>query len=229
MTTLPLAQRTTIVPPHVAFFRRGLFWLPLALIVIGLIVMQAPRAPAAADATTLVNDMVGQALGMLNDKQISERERAAKFGVLLERNFDIPRIVHFVLGPYWDSASVDERQTFKRLFEQWVVANYTEGFRNYDGETIRITGSRIAGPRTIIVSSEIVDRDGDAGAKLDWVVHHDDGTLKIININVEGVSLVMTQRDQIVSVIEHSGGTVKGANDALQEKLGAVGASQASN
>jgi len=60
------------------------------------------------------------------------------------------------------------------------------------------------------------------------VVLRDNSAFKIININVEGVSLVMTEHDQIFSVIQRSGGTVKGAIDALKEKLADTGAPVAS-
>jgi phospholipid transport system substrate-binding protein len=218
-----LAQRAAALAQPVTIFR----WVAIAAFVFGLIVARTPAAPAA-DAVTLVDDMVTHALSTLGDKQISDRERATQFRVLLEQNFDVPRIARVVLGSYWDSASNEERQAFIRLFEQWIAASYAQSTRDYDGETIKVTGSRTGGANTTIVASQIVDRDGAAGAKLDWVVLHDNGAFKIININVEGVSLVMTERDQIFSVIRRAGGTVKGANDALEAKLADTGAPVAS-
>lgn len=218
-----LAQRAAALAQPVTLFR----WVAIAVFVFGLVVARTQAAPAA-DAVTLVDDMVTHALSTLGDKHISERERAAQFRVLLEQNFDVPRIARVVLGSYWDSASNEEQQAFIRLFEQWIVASYAQSIRDYDGETIKVTGSRAGGANTIIVASQIVERDGAASARLDWVVLRDNGAFKIININVEGVSLVMTERDQIFSVIQRSGGTVKGANDALEEKLADIGAPVAS-
>lgn len=195
-------------------FGIGLTTVALVLVTLG----RAQLAPAA-DAASIVNELLANALGMLADKNLSEGKRAEQFRALLEQDFDMPRITHFVVGTYWDGASDDERQTFMRLFEQWIVSSYSQGFKAYDGESVKVTGSRIGGENTVIVSSEIVDRTGDTGAKVDWVLRREDQSYKIVNINVEGISLVMAEREQILAVIERSGGTIGGANHALQEKL----------
>jgi phospholipid transport system substrate-binding protein len=191
----------------------------LTLVVLVVVTLTRPHAALATDPASIVNELLANALGMLGDKNLSESNRAEKFRVLLEQDFDMPRIAHFVLGSYWDSASDAERQTFTHLFEQWIVAAYSQGFNTYDGEGIKVIGSRIAGENTVIVTSEIVDRAGGSGTKVDWVLRREDQSFKIVNINVEGVSLVVTEREQIQAVIAHSGGTVSGANDALLEKL----------
>ena len=45
----------------------------------------------------------------------------------------------------------------------------------------------------------------------------DDG-FKIVDVDVEGVSMVLTQREEFSSVIQRSGG-LAGLNKTLQEKL----------
>lgn len=217
LRAIALPRPITLHHPF-SFLRHLFLGLASAALIVGLMLARPHVAPAA-DAASVVDELLTNALGMLGDKHLSERDRANQFRVLLEQDFDMPRITQFVLGSYWDSASNDERQTFMRLFEQWIISTYSESFRAYDGETVKVTGSRAGGGNTVIVSSEIVDRAGDPGAKLDWVLRRENQSFKIININVEGVSLVMTEREQVLAVIERSGGTVAGANDALQEKL----------
>jgi phospholipid transport system substrate-binding protein len=189
------------------------------MVAVVIVTLTRPHVARAADPASIVTELLANALGMLGDKNLSESNRAEKFRVLLEQYFDVPRIAHFVLGSYWDSASDAERQTFMHLFEQWIVAAYAQGFNAYNGEVLKVTGSRVASENTVIVTSEIVDQAGGSGTKVEWVLRRDNQSFKIVNINVEGVSLVVTEREQIQAVIAHSGGTVSGANDALQEKL----------
>lgn len=201
-----------------ALLYRACLCLAIPLLVAALTVARAHVAPAA-DASSVVNELLSNAIGALNDKQLTARDREHLFRRLLDQDFDMPRIAQFVLGPYWEKANDDERQTFIGLFEQWIVLSYSEGLDGYDGETIKVTGSHPGNGNTMVVSSEVVDRAGTRGPKLDWVLRHDDDSFKIINVSVEGMSLVMIERAQILAVVERHGGTISGANNALQERL----------
>ena len=211
-----------MVSLHQRPFRTGWHYAALAALAITLTVARPPVA-AAAEATSVVSTLVASALGTLSDKQLSAHDRDQRLRSLLEQDFDVPHIARFVLGTYWDNASDGERQTFIGLFEEWIVTSYTDGFKDYHGETIQVTGSRRSGNDTIIVSSEIVALNGEHGAKLDWILHRDADSYKIINISIEGMSLVMIERDQMLAVVAHHGGTVGGANGALEAKLATDG------
>jgi len=212
----------------VGLFHRACLCLAIPLLVAALTVARAHVAPAA-DASSVVTELLSSAIGALNNKQLTARDRAHLFQSLLDQDFDMPRISRFVLGPYWEKASDDERQAFIGLFEQWIVSSYSEGLDGYDGETIKVTGSRPGNGNTMVVSSQVVDRAGTTGPKLDWVLRHDNDSFKIINVSVEGMSLVMIERAQIVAVVERHGGTVNGANSALQERLAASYTQHADN
>ena len=203
--------------------RRRLY-AALAVLALALTLARPPLA-AAGEATTVVSTLVATALGTLGDKQLSAHDRDQRLRLLLEQDFDVPHIAHFVLGTYWDNASDAERQTFIGLFEEWIVASYTDGFKDYHGETIVVTGSHPGNADTMIVSSEVVELNGEHGAKLDWVLRRDADSFKVINISVEGMSLVMIERDQMLAVVAHHGGTVGGANGALEAKLAPDGGS----
>jgi phospholipid transport system substrate-binding protein len=92
-----------------------------------------------------------------------------------------------------------------------------------------VIGSHPGNGDTMVVSSEVVDRAGITGPKLDWVLRHDNDSFKIINVSVEGMSLVMIERAQMIAVAERHGGTVSGANSALQERLAASHTQHADN
>ncbi|MDP7425608.1 MAG: ABC transporter substrate-binding protein, partial [Rhodospirillales bacterium] len=52
-----------------------------------------------------------------------------------------------------------------------------------------------------------------------WRVKFTDGKYQIVDIIVEGVSWIQTQRSEFVSVIRNSGGKVSGLIDALIKKI----------
>jgi phospholipid transport system substrate-binding protein len=196
--------------------RRPPIWLSLAF-ALALFVVPA-NAAAPSDAAGFINDLLNKALKTLDNKQLSDEERAKTFRELLDRDFDMPRISRFVLGPYWREASDQEKQQFQKLFEDYVVRSYATRFSEYSGEQVKVTGSRPESETSTLVQSQVVRQNGPP-AKVDWRVRKDNNDFKIVDVDVEGVSMVLTQREEFSSVIQRSGGTVAGLNKELQQKL----------
>lgn len=193
-----------------------------ALCLVFLLGLAAPRARAlqAADPRALVSSLVSQAIATIQDKQISEQQRETKFRSLLASGFDIPRISRFVMGRYWRTASDQERAKFGSLFEDWIVRTYSVRFSNYSGQTIDVTGVRPEGADGAVVLSRFNQTNGAPPANVDWHVRKEtDGSYKIVDVSVENVSMALTERDEIASVADRNGGTVKGLNKFLAEKL----------
>ena len=193
--------------------------LRLLLLVCALAVA-APSAHAATDAGGFITNLVNEALKALQNKQMSQEDRAKDFRQLLDQNFDMQRISRFVLGRYWKEASDQDRQRFLQLFEEYVVRSYAQRFSEYSGETVKVTSQRPEGETTVLVQSEILRPSGSPPAKVDWRVHKDGDSFKIVDVDVEGVSMIVTQREEFSSVIQRNGG-VAGLNRELEEKLAA--------
>ena len=84
---------------------------------------------------------------------------------MLHLNFDIPRISRFVLGRYWTTASDDDRNAFNGLFEEWVVRTYSQRFKDYGGENIKVLGSRAESDTSFVVQSQLIHPDGSPPAR----------------------------------------------------------------
>jgi len=50
-------------------------------------------------------------------------------------------------------------------------------------------------------------------------VRHEGNDYKIVDAEVEGVSMALTERDEFASAIQQQGGTVAALNKALEQKL----------
>jgi phospholipid transport system substrate-binding protein len=198
-------------------FRRPLSAL---VVFVGLALggLGAARAEPAADAAGFVNDMVGQAIKTLDNKQLTEQDRVNHFRTLLLQDFDMPLIARFVIGRYWAEASDQEKQQFQALFQEYVVRAYAQRFSEYSGETVKILGSRKASETSTLVQSQVLRPNGAPPAKVDWRVRKGDAGFKVVDVDVEGVSMVLTQREEFGSVMQRTGG-VAGLNKTLEEKL----------
>jgi len=183
--------------------------------------MAEARALQATDPSNLIGSMVDDALTVIKNQQISESDREQKFRSLLEQGFDIPRIARFVLGRYWAGANDQERQRFTTLFEDWIVHTYSARFTSYSGETVKITGARTESPISTVVQSQFVHPNNSGPpATVEWRVRKgNDGSFKVVDVAVEGVSMALTQRDEIAAVADRSGGTVAALNSTLEQKI----------
>ncbi len=186
-----------------------------ALIVATPAVPPAAAAPAgnpAAGITSLGNE----ALKVLG-KNVDPDQRVARFRQLFVEDFDVPGIARFVLGRYWRLATPAQQQEFVRLFTNYIALVYANRLAEYSGETLRVTGTRPA-PDGELVSSEIERPNGQPPARVDWLLTPHDGTYKISDVMVEGVSMATTQRSEFASVIQRHGGQVQGLITALKQK-----------
>jgi phospholipid transport system substrate-binding protein len=214
----PPVPATAKAAAPMSLLRRPLFLLVLVA-SLGLAAATGRAAPATDAATAFVSDLLGKALQSLADKSMSEEQREKQFRTMLDTKFDMPRISRFVLGRYWTTASEQDRQNFQKLFEDYVVRAYSARFSQYSGEQVKVTGARPESETVTLVTSQIIRTNGAPPAKIDWRVRKQDNDLKIVDIDVEGVSMLVTQREEFGSVIQRSGGTVAALNKTLQERL----------
>lgn len=197
----------------------------VAALAAGTAAAPVAQAAASKEAETFISDLANQALKDLSDK-LPEPELEKRFRTLLDKNFDMPRISRFVLGRYWNGASDKEKADFQGLFEAYVVRAYSIRFSEYSGEAVKVTGSRSDSAENVVVSSQITQPDNAPAVRVDWVVRKDSDTLHITDVSVDGVSMVLTQKQEFAAVIERNGGGVTGLNKAIQTKLDAATTAQ---
>jgi phospholipid transport system substrate-binding protein len=185
-------------------------------------VLSVPPAVAAADAAAIITDLGNRALEVLA-RPVSARQREARFRELFHEDFDVPTIARFVLGRYWRLATPAEQQEFVSLFDEYVTLTYSNRLSQYRGETLRVTASR-SEPDGWLVTSFIMHPNGTPPARLDWRLNWADGTYKITDVIVEGISMAVTQRSEFASVIRRHGGQVQGLLTLLRQKTAAAAA-----
>ena len=70
-----------------------------------------------------------------------------------------------------------------------------------------------------MVSSQVKRSQGPP-VKVDWRLRNKDGVWRIIDIEVEGVSLAVTQRAEFSTLISNHSGRLEGLLEKLREKTG---------
>jgi phospholipid transport system substrate-binding protein len=196
--------------------RRGLLAGAAALAVLA-----ALRVPAGAqESPSAFMDAIGQeVVATFQDASLNDQERLARLVSILDKSVDFGIVGRLVSGRYWRQASPEQQQEFVDLFRQFTIQTIASQLRNYGGQTYQITGERVVDDRDTVVSSKIVRVQGQPPANVDWRVRRSDDGLKIIDVVGEGVSAVVTWRQEYGEVLERSG--FDGVITRLKEQIAA--------
>ena len=101
------------------------------------------------------------------------------------------------------------RKEYLQLFEDLLVTTHAQRFTNYAGETLKISRAEVRGKRDVIVYSTMIRIDAIKPLKIAWRVRGSkSGTYKIVDITVEGISMIQTQRSEFGSFIKKNGDTL---------------------
>jgi len=188
-------------------------------VALGMIATAAFSAPAAAQNPVGFIRSTGQeAIDSLTAKNLSDKERANRFRIILRRTFDVRVIARFTLGRYWHRATKEQQKEYVHLFEDFIVQAYAARFKDYSGENFQVGPMRAINEKEQLVQSEIILSDGRK-IPVHWRVRGN-GEYRIVDVLVEGVSMAITQRDEFSAIINQNGGKIDGLLVALRKKTG---------
>ena len=171
---------------------------------------------AASEASEFVRKLGDDTIAVLATPDTTAEQRKARFRELLDEGFAVETIGRFVLGRYWRAATPAQRSDFLRLFREFILETYAGRLGTYAGETSKVIKELPLDEKDTLVSTEIRSPDGPP-IRVDYRVRARPAGLKIIDVFVEGVSLITTQRAEFASVINRTGG-VEGLLELLRER-----------
>ena len=151
-----------------------------------------------------VSTFTEEAISILSNDSINDSEKTKAFTSLVMSSIDLPLISKFVLARSWKESSDDQKQRYLIAFKDYFVNSYANKLDQYSGEKIAIIDSEEAG-KYVIVNSNIV-REGTDTLKINlkWRLLNRDGQIKIIDLNIEGISLIIAQREEFQSFLANN-------------------------
>jgi phospholipid transport system substrate-binding protein len=200
---------------------RRVFLASVALTLAG--VSLAPLSARAEDigkaAAAFVQGLADQVIQILKNKSLSKDDRVARLADVFLDGFDVRAIGIFVLGRYGRGLANGVRQEYLDVFRNYVVHTYAVRFNSYAGEAFTVTKTTPDGEAGAWVFSNI-GQPGEEPVEVQWRVRQVATGFRIIDVVVEGVSLVVTQRSEFASVLQHNNGNVPALTDLLRKKIG---------
>jgi phospholipid transport system substrate-binding protein len=194
-----------------SFGRRQLICASAALLSALLPGRAARGLPSAAAAEAVVQQLVEQVWQLLaerGDAPDIDREHLLS---VLDEGTDLTLLGRLVLGRYWRDATPRQRTEYLQLFRRYMLQTFIQRLRQYagtdmshPGERFQIIASRPVGERDILVQSRVAPPTSQP-LRVDWRLRERPGEPVIIDLIVEGISLLVTQRSEFAAVLERGG------------------------
>ena len=157
-----------------------------------------------------------QVVEKVSNTEITEQERYNNFKTLYLSSFDNYYISRFVLGRYWKTIDKGIQKQFVNSFNNYIVATYAPKFKGWEG-TFKAVESLFEN-NYYNVKMDILNKDGPT-LKMMWKIYiNKNEEFKILDVNIDGVSMLVTQRAEFLSVIKNHPNGVKGLIDAMDKK-----------
>ncbi len=178
------------------------------------------HASAADDGPgAFVTRLGNKTIANMTDVSLTQSDRISQFRELLHEGFAVESIGQFVLGKYRRAAPNETVSEFVRVFEDYIVSLYASQFNRYSGEKFLVEKVvETTRSSDSMVMTKIIPNGGAEPLRVDFQVRNTGNSFKILDVRVEGVSMVLAQRDEFTAYIAKNGGRVEALIDTLRQR-----------
>ena len=185
-------------------------WRRSALLLLCLLCL--PAAASGEDAAdvgpqAVIEKTVDRVVAILRDPSKNTDQRREALEVLARERFDFRTMSRLVLARNWKVLSKQQQAEFVTEFETYLASDYGNRIERYDQEEVEVLGERQEPRGDVTVKTKIVGGE-NSGAFIDYRMRKRDGPWRIIDVKIEGISLVSNFRDQFRDVMGRDGPVV---------------------
>lgn len=197
--------------------RRSFLSLAGAVVLSTSLGSFSATAASPDQAKALIERVSVQVLNLIQQPG-APQSKAPALKVIMEQNVAVRDVAGFALGRYARGASPEQRDRYVAAYSDYVARTYAGKFAEYAGETIVVTNAQDVGSKGVFVNSAVVSKGQQIN--IGWQVREDrSGALKIVDINVDGLSMAESQRSEFTRMIASLGGDI----DAFIARLQTLG------
>lgn len=194
----------------------------LAFIVaafVGTFCLKAYAELDAAMAEKFIKDTTAEGVEQIINADVSQAEKDKRFHKLLNNALDLDFIGQFVLGRNWKTANAQQRDQFITTYRDLNILNWSKRFNEFKGKNFVFKGTTPSTSKGQIFVNSVVPMEQGEPAKVLWRVREKDGTYKIVDIVIEGVSIAQASRSEYTAFIKNNPGGLDALISDLKAKL----------
>ena len=171
-------------------------------------------------ANRLIDNMVRDVENYFLTDSGDISKRTDKITKLLDTHFDIPGIARFSAGPYWRAASEEERDTYTQSMRNALIGTISRNFDQLVGLSFTFEDSQAKGSRMVVVRGTFNDTtDKRPPISVGWrVVTSHPAPAKVLDIEIENISMLVTQKQENIAIIRKNGGRFSALIQAMRQR-----------
>lgn len=179
-------------------FLQNIFLLVMGVVFMPLLVQaQTATSDQAADPASVMKVAIEEVLAQLKTHQTLYQTDPEQLRAIVAKsalpNLYINRMAQLALAKHWRSASVQQREIYVREFQRYLIRTYTTTLYLYRNTSPEMLGGKNKGDNKSTLKIRVKNDRGEPVILFLRLEMHN-GSWKIVDINVEGVSLVITAR-----------------------------------
>ena len=195
---------------------------PFFGLFVGFLVIQGawaadnpgPSPEDIAEATDFVQTLADETIARLADEELSDDQQHQYFDDLIERGFAADYMSKVVVGRYWRKMSPDQRAEYLVLFRAFILESLKSRLSLFNDEFLEITGHTTTKKGDIFILSQVVMTSESFA--VDWRLRRFDDVYRIIDVRLEGISMVITNQEEVTGIAFSDG--IDGLLDSLRER-----------
>lgn len=204
-----------------------------ATAILSLLVLTTSAAMAAQSSSeAFVQQNLGEAFKQLNDPGLAPAQRAERFGALMDKFADLPRIADFVVGKYSAKLRQDPAlyREWRDTFREFAVTVYQGQLDQYTGERFTVTPGAKETKRNnktyAIVATQIYRANGQV-LNVDWrLISAEAGGWRVVDVALHSgestVWLSLTQQSEFLSFLNDHNGDVRALIADVKARTSAI-------
>lgn len=183
--------------------------MSFSLLAGGTLLALTAQMPLAQDIApdALVKSVTFQVIDAIRKNSDSnDREKIARLveSIVLP-HFDFAHMTQLAMGRNWRLASAAQRQALIAQFKMLLVHTYSASLSAYHNQAIEFKPLREARGDTDVTVRCVVKQSGTSPIPIDYEMEKKPDGWKVYDVNIDGISLVLTYRDTFSRQVRERG------------------------
>ena len=159
------------------------------------------RSGLASEITDELKATINSVIEIVKNENLKndKKSRRAKMRKLIDPKFSYQQMSMRSLANNWKNISRDEQKEFVNLFGKLLENSYASKLESYSNEKINYIDEKVKG-KFALIKTEIIRTDGAIG--VDYKLIRENGTWKVFDFLIAGVSMIKNYRSQFNRIIK---------------------------
>ena len=177
--------------------------------------LRAADAGPASEPSKIISQTIDEVIAVLNDSSLSNSARRRRIEQIAYQRFDFVTMSRLVVARYWSQFTPAQQTELVEEFKTFLAHTYGERIDRYNQEQVEMVGERAEERGDVTIQTRISGGEFE-GAEVDYRLRRIEGRWRVIDVKVEGVSIVLNYRDQFKSILSRKG--PEGLLETLRKK-----------